>query len=300
MARTNALTTAKRIRRQLHAGQRLDLGVLRTAIGSSDTVLDFTGSLPVSVRAGALLGIDLELMRVVSVNSGAAQATVVRGYHDSEAVGHDAGSQIEINSRFTMLDVFEAMQAEIASWGSELFKVASDTFSVDTSASIYELPADWTNCIGVVSVRQSTDSVDAASWPRINYTLQRGIAGEFDGASTSGLLLRFLEPIRAGGLYVVVALPFDPSSLDVTTDLVDDLGLSDSLVDLVELGVKARLQRDGELNRTARQAQDESRRAEEVPLAGVVQPQSWTYQMYNRRRQEEITRLRRRYPVRMN
>jgi hypothetical protein len=300
MARTNVLTTAKRIRRQLSSAHRQEEGVLFADINDSATTVQFDTTLLPAVRAGTLIGIDLELMRVRSKDDANNTVSVTRGYLDSTAVAHTAGAQIDISPRFSLLDIFDSMQSEIDSWGQQLYYTVSDTFAVPTTSTTLELPLAWASLLGVCELLQNEVSNDSnVAWPRVDAKLIRGKAGEFDGAATSGILLRFLEPIRTGSVYVVAALPFDATALAVTSDLVTDFHLEPALLDVLELGVKRRCTVDSDNNRGARQAQDESRMAQEVPYGSMVSLTQLGMAQYMRRKSEHVSLLHRRYPLRI-
>lgn len=295
---TTVLNEAKRIRRQASKGYRHDQIQLLAAVTSSATVFGFATTIPNSLRTGAMLSIDLELMLVISVNVPANQATVVRGAQDSVAVAHSTNDIIDIGSRFTLLDIVDAMQSEIAGWSPALYYPASATSTIATNAMTYELPVAWAGMLGVIDVRQSDLGDDVTTWPRLGCTLVRGAVAEFTGAPTSGKLLRFHEPIRTGQLYVTVGLPYVAGVLTVTTDLETDLKLNEGLRDLLDMGVKRRLMLDEVQGRMARQAQDESRRAEETPIGSLVPLSQLNLMAYNRRLQEEVNRLGRTHALR--
>jgi hypothetical protein len=128
--------------------------------------------------------------------------------------------------------------------------------------------------------------------------LVRGGVG-WTGASTSGLLLRLVNPVESGTLFVSAAMPIVAGEPALTDDLVDDVLVPASLLDVLEMGVKLRLVQDGEWARTARQAQDDSRRTAEVPPGSTVQPMQFGVAMYRNRRQEEVNKLRAQYPIRV-
>jgi len=298
MPDTNVLSTARRIRRQLSKGFRNDVAILQGAVTSADTTLLFDQALPLSMATGAILSAGTETMLVRTVNRDANSVAVRRGFHDTTAQAHADAAIIDIGAEFTLVDVVDAMSAEISAWGQQLYYPLADTLAVATDAVTYELPAAWIGMMGVIELLQSEDVGDANVWPRIDAKLIRGIGATFDDAPTSGLLLRFTEPIRTGSIYITVAMPYD-GTLTTTTDLVTDTLLTEGLVDLLEFGTKRRLMIDQHNGRSARQAQDESRRAEETPL-GALAPISQLQQMqYNRRMQEERAVLARRYPLRI-
>jgi len=299
MARSNVLETAYRIRRQLTSSFRPVQLQLLADIASGDTTVQFTSALPAGLQVGSTLGVDLELCRVLTVDTDNNQVTVLRGYMDSTPAAHTAGALVDVDARFPLLDIVEAMRTEIMSWGPQLFYVDSDTFAVPTTAQSYELPVAWADMLGVVSVLQSDDLGDNTSWPRIDCKLVRGTAAGFDGAPTSGILLRFTESIRTGSVYVVAALPYDLLELDVTLDFIDDYHLSPGMVELVELGAKKRLVTDGQYERIERQPLEPQRFGENTLLqtiAGMIQMFDASYRL---RKQQEINKLRRLYPLRM-
>ena len=300
MARTNALTTAKRIRRQLGSNHRMEQNTLLGVIDSSVTTFQFGTQMPPAVVTGAILGIELELMRVVSADTGTNTVTVMRGAADSEPAGHGAGTIIDIAPRFPLMDVFDAMLTEIDSWGRDLYWMDSDTFTVAAAAQTLELLSSWSDIYGVIDVMQSELQTTESVWPRVKSKLIRGDAVGFDGAPTSGMLLRFLEPIRSGQVYVKVAHPFSTDGLTAASDLVDDVHLSVSMLDVLELGTRIRLVMNDDDTRTGRGAQDEPRRAEETPLGSMVSLSQLRLARYTRRKADEMSRLRTLYPIRMS
>lgn len=300
MARTNVLTTARRIRRQLGLGNRQEQGLLLTAMDSSQATVAFTGAMPNAVQVGATLDIDLEIMRILTINKAANTCTVIRGYLDSDPAAHLVSAYIDIAPRFSLLDIVDAMQSELAAWGQELYYVDANTFSVATTVVSLELPLTWANTLGVIECLQSEVSSSSTVWPRIPLKLIRSVSGAaFTGAPTSGILLRFTEPIRSGSIFVTVALPFGVSVLSPTLDLVTDYHLSLGLIDVLELGCRRRLLSTGDDSRTSRTAQDEPRRAEETQIGTLVPLSQLRMATYVKRKSEEVALLRRLYPIRV-
>lgn len=300
MAKSNVGTTVKRIRRHLGQGHRQEQTVLTNNISTSDLVFSLN-TLPPGIRPGVTIGIGLELMLVTAVDVTATDVTVARGFLDSDAAAHIAGDLVDISPRFSNLDIVDAMQSEVAGWGQTIYRVEDDTFAVNTSASTLELPVAWAAALGVISVRQSEIRSTADTvWPELDATLYRGTAGGFDGAPTSGLMLRFHEPIRSGAVHVTVALQFDSSVLEtLTNDLLTDAHMDRGMIDLLELGAQRRLVSNTGDARGARSAQDEARRAEETPYGQMVSMSQLQMALYNKRHVEVSSLLRRKYPIRM-
>lgn len=298
MARTNVLTTAKRIRRHLRSGYRNEQTNLNGSIDAVTTSITIGTWFP-SIQPGTTLGIDLELVRVLSANPTAQVVTVLRGYLDSEPATHADLALVDIAPRFSLLDVVDAMQSEVASWGTALYYALDMTLVASSSSSTLELPVTLTDMLGIVSMHQSEGTTNTV-WPQVPAKLIRGTAAGFNGASTSGALLRFTEPIRTGSLHVVAAMAFDSLVLaDMTKDLLIDANMTPGIVDVLELGTQRRLVVQSTDDRGSRAAQDEPRRAEETPVGASNPVNQFQYGLYQRRKTEEINRLRRRFPIKM-
>lgn len=300
MARTGVLETVQRIRRQLKSAGRNEVARLDAAMNDTQTTLVFEWA-PRSVRVGDVLNVDLELMRVISYDSGTRTATVARGWLDSTAAAHLDAAEVLINARFTNLDVFDSLIEELGSWGPQLYRVEAQEFTVDAGYESLELPAAWIGMYGLVRVHRKWEQYwqDTETWPEVPSRLVRSTTDWADGAPTSGMLLRFLEPVADGKLMILAALPWSTATLALDTDLVTDIGMADTLLDVLAMGVKIRLVHDGEWARTARNVQDEPRRAEETPIGSTVQPLQFAVALYRNRKQEEINKLRALHPIRI-
>lgn len=301
MARTSVLETAQRIRRQLVSSSRPQQLSLGAALDASETTVLFVETMPNGLVAGSTLGIDTELMRVMSVNTSTNSVVVMRGYLDTDPMTHALGTLVDVDPRFSLTDIVEAMRTELLSWGPAMYYPLSDTFTVSLSASVLELPLAWQDMIGVLELLQSDGSplVGDTTWPRVGAKLIRGELGSFDGAPTSGLLLRFTEPIRNGQVYCTVGMPYDTQVFDTTKDLVTDLHLTEGMVELVELGAKKRVIMDGEYERVARQPLEPQRFGENTMLQSVTSMFQMFEAQYRNRKTQEINKLRRLYPLRI-
>lgn len=305
MARTTVINTIERIRRQLSSALRYEVNVVGALLPVTGNVLSLSFNLTRGVRTGSVLSCGMELMRVMDVNEPTREVTVLRGWQDSDPVVHQIGEEVWINPRFNVTDIYEAMVDELNAWPPDLYRVLDASTSVGLGTTIYELPATFAGALGIVDVRaHSTISYEqgwytSPSWPRVDFRLQRGTPVGFAPAPVSGLLLRFVDTLDAGGLYVQVAMPFNTAAMTYTADLVTDVGLAMSMLDVLTLGVKSRLMADTNHGRSQRGNADEPRRAEEVPPNNALADASATFQVYLRRRSEEMNRLRAAYPVRM-
>lgn len=300
MTASNVLTTAQRIQRHLGRGHGTEIAILAALIDNDDTVLTFS-EMPSGIARGVVLSIDFELVLVISINATSVTATVLRGYLATTAVGHVVNSVVQIAPRFALIDVADAMQAEVAGWNSrDLYRTEDQTLAAPVGSQTLELPLAWAACIGVVSLHQSEVRQLTTVWPVIPAKLIRGTAAGFSGASTSGTLLRFTEAIRSGSVHVAVALPFDSTILaDPTKDLITDVHLTPGLIDVLELGTQRRLVANDTESKTSRSSQDEPRRAEETPLGAWMGMNQLQIALYRSRVAQEIVRCRTMYPLMM-
>lgn len=307
MARSTVSTIIERMRRQLASSVRMEIntfGALAIA-DEVETTITLSYDLADSLRSGAVLSAGRELMRVINVNATAKEANVIRAWQDSTLEAHAVGDEILVNPRFTRFDIFDALIEEINSWAPDLFYVTDTQFDVLDNAQTVELPLVLANAIGVIRVRgrSAANAATSTSWPQYEFRLQRGGTGVWSQALDSGLSIRILSGATSGGrlargnVLVTVAMPFSTVGVAETTDLVADLGMSESMLDVLQLGIKYRLMGDDEFGATGRTTQDEPRRAEEVPPGAALQVSGSMLQRYERRRSLEVGRLRALYPM---
>jgi hypothetical protein len=307
MARSTVSTIIDRIQRQMASSLRMEVNVLGALLANDATATTVTMQydLAPSLRSGAIISVGNELMRVITVNANAREVTVIRAWQDSSTEAHASGAEVGINPRFTRFDIFDAIVDELDSWAPDLFYVSDHEFTVAEDAQTVELPTSMADAIGVVSVRgQAADrAVDTTTWPQLEFRLQRGDPAVWSQATESGLAIRLLRGVAssgrmpAGSVLVSVARPFSTTGLVATTDLVTTTKLAPSMLDVLHLGVKARLMGDDEYGRTGRTTQDEPRRTEETPPGSSWQISGGTLQRYERRFAREVQRLRLLYSV---
>ena len=298
MARTTVTNTIERIRRQLNSTVRLEVNVLAVALDASETVVTTTYDLANSIRNGAVLSIGSELMRVVAVSVSSKEITVIRGWQDTAGETHAIGDEILVNPRFTRFDIFDSMVNEIDSWAPDLFYVADATMdTVDDQAGV-EVPSAFASALGVIEVRRNWTEDESVVWPTLPFVLHRGRSASLTPTEATGMFIRFTKDLgyaRNGSIAVRFAMPYSTATLDESIDLAD-LEVTGGLLELIELGVKSRLLHDDEIGRTGRGMQDEPRRTEEVPAGAVMTLSQSFLQRYERRRNQEVRRLRTLHP----
>jgi hypothetical protein len=240
-------------------------GVVTT--GQATATMEFTSSNP--LREGDMVEIDDELLYVWSVAG--AVATVQRAMDGSTAAQHATQSLIEINPRYTRLDIFEAIRAEIASLPNNIFSVAAGSFSLGSRVSAIDLtgiPASATGVRLLAIYRDQLGNLSPyytrESWPAVP---RARIEPRQDSTSfPSGYSIVLPEEFDEGvNLRVVVGYrPLLPT-LTTALDLGTGCHLTADLVDAVRFGAAGRLVMGKETARNDPTAQGRSRRAEEVP-----------------------------------
>ncbi len=305
MARGTVSNIIDRVELQLHSSMRHESNWLAANVAVADSVITVQDELTPTLRIGAVLSIGRELMRVRSVNAGSQEVTVMRGWRASETEAHVTDDEVLISPRFTRYSLYEHLVEEIAGWGDRLYHVSSyQTLTADDDET-FELPANMADAIGVVELRQQpADYEENTAWPTMSFRLMRGTAGTWSNASTSGLVVRILPTVGRGrvasNVHALVALPFDVTTTELleSEDLVADRGLSPSMIEIIEIGMKMRVMGDAENARSSRRAQDEPRRAEEVPPGAALTVGQTLRQNYDRRFGEEQSKLHRKWKVR--
>lgn len=298
MSRTKVNSAVQRVKRQLASSFRYEVNVLLSAVNHSDTAVTFKYELPASVITGAVLSIANEEMRVMTVDRVAKSVQVLRGWNNSSPISHLADEEIHINPRFSGLDIYEALIDEVTSWGPDLYRTVARQESVSDGQQTIDLPLAWRDIYGLVDVRRNWSGDSTTSWARVEGRLQRGVPGTWDNGPKSGVLFRMFPPVYSGSLYFVAAAPLAVDNITWYADLIDDVGLKPSMLDVLDMGIKWRLLGDSEAGRSARVAQDMPRRAEEVPPRSASDEATRLYPLYVRRKAEEIDRLRWQYPLR--
>jgi hypothetical protein len=299
MSRSNVTTIIERIRRQLESSIRMETNALAVSLTVGAESITLKYPIEPSLRVGSIISLGTELVRVMAVNVASKEVTVLRGWQDTEPEAHLLNAEVLINPRFTRFDIFDAIIMEIESWSPDLFWIEFLLLETFDETGVIKLPVTSTQSIGVSRVRTDYSSNHQGSWPEVSFVLQRGPA-DWPEPGDSGLVVRITDfggYTRAGNAQVEVARVFDTSSIVEDSDLAT-FEVTSGLLELIELGVKMRLMADAETGRSQREAQDEPRRAEETPPGAVLTASDMTARRYMKRRNQEIHRLRARYPMR--
>lgn len=278
-------------KRLLYGSHRMTLNRLAAGIGASDDTLTLEFDVNDAVR-GALLSIDDEIIFVLSSNPSAKTISLVRGFLGTTPATHALGAIVEVNPRFPRIYIKRALQQEIDSWGTRLFKVSSSNISLSSTTRIYDL--GFSNFIDVISIDVTPYTGRTTRSNPYRWTVTR----DLDVALfPSGAAIELLGDYPSSGIARVrVAEKFDVSTWDNNTD-VEALGLSTSMVDIPPIGAAWRLMSTKEVGRTNLQAQPEPRRSEEVPAGHIASVGAQLKRLRDDRIEEERWTLMNRYPI---
>lgn len=277
--------------RELHGIQQGKFNFVSGNVLSGDTTITF-GLAMNGIAAGATVGIEQE---IVFVKSASGQvATVSRGWLGTTAAAHSSGTMAEVQPRFPRYQILKALRDEIQSWPDSLYQIATVQLSGSTTTRAYNLTG-VTDFHRIIEVRRSPYST-STSWPVVrNYTVDRyANASDF----TSGVALFVGEDFsEAVDLRVTYAAPFDLLTFDETTDVQNDVGLANSMLDIPVLGAAWRLLAPREAKRTFTEAQSEPRLSEEVPPGSTIRAAAGLKMLRDQRIDEEAARLAKKTPL---
>ena len=280
----------------LLGGQDDPINVLSASIDSDDTTLAFTLDLD-GIVPGVSLGIDLEVMRVLTVNSSAKTATVLRAQRGSTAASHSSGAVVQVAPRFSRWSVFRAINDDLDDLsGRGLFKMATVDLTYTPSVSGYNLTS-VTNLDSIYSVRYEVPGV-SKEWPLIPASHYRFDRNADTGDFASGFSLVLYRGGYAGrSIRVAYKAPFTRLSAG-SDDVQTVAGLPATANDLPPLGAALRLQAGHESGRVAYESQPDTRRPDEVPVGANLQVASGWRRLREDRIDSELKRLARHYPTR--
>jgi hypothetical protein len=275
---------------------REEVNRLSSSINSTATQFNVDFALG-GIQIGALLDIDLEVMRVLNVDGTSKSVTVARGQRGSTAASHTGGTLIQVNPRYSRWSIWRALNDEIASLaGAGLFQMKTLDVTYNPSISGYDLTG-VTSAEDIYTVRYKVPG-STKEWG----TLERSDWSFDPLAPTSDFPSGFALFVHCGGysgqpLRVAYKAPF--TQLSSPSDVVETVtGIPVSMNDILVLGSAIRLHVGREAGRGAYETQAEPRRAEEVPVGSQVSAVTAWQRLRAARIDEERRRLQRRYPIR--
>lgn len=287
---TTAEDLIEETRSLLFSGDEPELNVLDSTIDTNDTAFNLLYTLG-NISRGAIVSIGLEDIRILATSGTNRASEVQRGANGTTQAAHTEGDNVWVRPKFSPFRILGALNADLADLSSPmngLFKVEPIDITYNAAIQGYNM-TDATDIIKILELRWK-QAGPSKVWPLIRkYDLARSMdADEF----ASGFALFVREPAFPGlPIRVRYATKFTPmTALD--DDVVEDIGLPATAIDIPPLGAIRKLVAAREINRNFTEAQSNPRRADEVPPGAVMQSMMGIQQVRRDRINAEADRLR--------
>lgn len=202
------------------------------------------------MRQGLILEIDAELMKVVGYN--APVVAVQRGQMDTKAVPHTVGAAVKLAPAFPRQTIFESLCSNIIGVGAKLYTVQTDYVS-----SL----EDGVAPVGKYAISEVRFVPDHPYMRQVMELPGRIV----DFAEAAGGRAFIVEGGYMGSGYLTYRKRMAmPTSF---TDTLADLGIEDSWVTLLQVGVAADLLIGRDIPQTQQDFISKSLEAEAVPIS---------------------------------
>lgn len=286
---SNVGALVEQTRRLLLGAHTQQLNKLSATITATDTTISTTYDLKGAV-AGSSICIGDELLYVWETVPATKTLTVSRGWLGTTPAIHVAGVVVEINPRFSTPILRQALQDELRSWPPELFNVQSQDVTVARDTRLVDMTT-FGPVIQVLRVTRPPTSTETA-WRRVTFRYERTTSDSYP----SGVINLGTAIGEATTLRIDAACPFAVDTFTDNIDLVTQVGLADSMLDIAPFGAAARLLATKEVQRVTMAAQGDPRIATEVQSGTITATSRSMRQLRDKRFAEEALRLRNAYP----
>jgi hypothetical protein len=245
----------------LEGTYRAELDELDENIDADDTVIKFRYSSEIEV--GSHVGVGYE-MCLVKAKAG-DEISVMRGMKGSQPTAHVAGEVLDLRPRFSRWSVMRALRAEILSWPAGIYWRDVLTFSSSSDSIDRGYGIDPAGVRRIVSVEVGPASGDTSELFEVPMWRWDPAADTATFEEGGALYLPAYASSRT--VKVVLARDFDLSTWSENIDLVEEVGLSEHMLDLAAIGTGWRMLT--EVPRTDRQAAGEAARDDAVPAGHI-------------------------------
>lgn len=243
---------------------------------------------------GDYLAIDYEVLQVHG-GSPLGPLDVHRGLLGTTAAAHADNSIVYIAPKFPAGLILQELRNEVRSWPRHLYREYPTVATVSNGDAGAELLVSGPGEIYQV-LRAQCRRTGSTRWKKVHVELIHGLE---PGTLAQGYGVQIRDFTYVGGidLHCVVAMEFDLTEWEATTDLEEDCGIPAAMHDIAVYGAGARLLMPTEAERNDLLAQGQSRDTKDVPASALTKT-AQTYQLTrNIRISQEIDRLRGRYGV---
>jgi hypothetical protein len=286
---SNVGALIEQTRRHLFGAHKPQLNKLASALSQSATTITASYNLNGAV-AGSTLCIDDELVYVWEATPANKQLIIERGWLGTTPAAHDAGALIEVNPRYSVPVIRQALQDELRSWPPELFRVEAQDIPVASNTRLIDLTT-FGPIIQVLRITRPPSSNETA-WRRVSHRFERTTSDEYP----SGVAVLPQAIGEAVTVRVAVAKPFAVETFSDNVDLITQVGLAESMLDIAPLGAASRLLAVKEIQRVDMSAQGDPRIATEVQGGTITATSRQLRALRDKRFAEEALRLRNAYP----
>jgi len=245
----------------------------------------FTGDTQ-GVTIGSILVQQQESMYVIGVTPSSLSASVIRGFDGTTPSTAVAGELLMIDPPWTRSIIQDRIRDEIRSWQPQVFRAAEVEIPLVDWQRGYDLgaitgtilrilkvtapeppymgqPGDWTG-EGTVDTSQLNPTLKHRYDPNANLV-------EFPSGRAL-ILLDGWTPRAIGNIHVVYATPFDvDTSWTETTDMVSQVGLTETCLDIPATGAASRLLRMSGVRRALLNVAGQSRDDQSVRMQDILQ-----------------------------
>lgn len=241
-----------------------------------------------AIVPGSVVGIGAEDLFVLEVGDRTI-TKAIRGFRGSTAATHDSGDLVQADPRFTRFRIMASLKQEVASWGQRLYAVDSETIALAADTRGYDLPlgSDFLHVLSAKVEPTTLFDTNSSVWPDVEFSIARGNDAADFASGMAIFFNRYLYQSTGRRVRVRYAKRFDVSAWTEGTDMVTDVGLATSMLDIPPLGAAWRLMIGQEIRRSEFAAQGQTRRHDEVPPLAALQTAKALKEMRDQRIAEE-------------
>jgi hypothetical protein len=264
---------------------------LTAPIASTDTTFTVADG---TVLTRGLVEIDDELIWVDSFDRATNTATIPsygRGFRDTTATAHDAGTRVTISPSFPRSVIRRNLNLAIDGVYPDLFGTFYTTFTWQAAVTTYVLPNE---AVDVLGCSWQTIGPSKEWLPVRHYRIDRMANPTTWG---SGKTISIREGIIPGRT-VMVTYTKKPTTLTYDTDDFTMTGLSESAREVIILGAAYRTAMYLDMGRVPAATAEADALQGNDPIGSAANVGRVLQQMYNQRLLVEVRRLQEQYPPR--
>ena len=280
------------VRRRVYGSMTENVNLAQTSASAGQTSIQLELGVD-GIQKGMLLSSGLNVWFVKGVYSTDNTVFVIPGYDNSPKTAITTGDMVYVRPRMTDWYAFNSINDQLRRLSSPdagLYKIGTWVVEVDPTYQTYVVPVGAENMINLLRVRwRSPGTTDV--WTEIPDRYYRWVY------SNEQNIVRLLYNVPSGtDIEFTYKAPFSQAT-SLSDDLVEDIGLSESMIDIPALGAAVSLLRTTEARRNQITTQGDSRRPDEVSMTANSSIATQMEREYRQRVQDEMVRLVTRIPI---